>query len=297
MEVRVLAFGTLTSNKYLLEARMRKMLLLELKNCLNRKEFKFIASIMLLISIGSFLFTCFEVYGWNMTAIRSAYEMGSIQWPSTDMLLIIMYSLIPLLASIIYSDTYFTDVTCGVYKFILTRTDKRSYVWAKAIVNFGVAFSVFFIPLLLNQLLCFVAFPPEGFDSRYAFPPYDIGVQHYDPAAMFDLIRLQHPALYNLLFIFLISLVAALFALLTYSIFFIGKKGRFAAIVGVFLLYIIGEMIVSSLGSYRLSLINLLQAGNTGSFTAMLLWLSALLAPSITIITIKTPRNELGVER
>lgn len=273
---------------------MIRMLKLELKNCLGRMEFKFVFAILMSFSIGSFLIACQKNYGHGMSFIRSAYDMSMMQGTSTHVVWSIESMLIPLFASIIYSDSYYSDHRSGVYKNILTRTDTKTYFWAKAIVIIVVTFTVFFIPLLLNQLLSLLTFPTQGFDNNFGFPPYDIGIQNYNSGFMFDLLRIQSPLLYNLLYIFLISLVASLFAMFAYGAYFVSNKGKFATIVGVFLLYIVTELAVSTLG-YRLSLNNLLQPVNSGSFGVLMLWIAALFVLSIGMIAAKgfTPDGEI----
>jgi hypothetical protein len=268
------------------------MLMLELRNCLHRKEIKFVFSFLMLISIGGFLLECSRFYGMGMTNIRSAYEMSLIQGTSVHVLLSVECILIPLIASIIYSDSFYVDYQSGVYKSILTRTDTKTYIRAKGIVTFGVTFFVFLIPLLWNQVLCLITFPTEGFDNRFALPPYDIGTQNFNNKFMFDLLRVQSPLLYNLLYMFLISLVAALFAVFAYGAFLVFKKGRFATIAGVFSLYVVVEMAVTAWGSFRLSLINLLQSGNQGSLSVLLLWISILFVLGIVMIAGQSYRFE-----
>lgn len=82
---------------------MGKSLLLELKNCINRNEFKFIFSSILLLSIGSFAIACYEFYGTQATFIRSAYEMSIIQDIYSGSILQFIIILLPILATIIYS--------------------------------------------------------------------------------------------------------------------------------------------------------------------------------------------------
>lgn len=275
---------------------MKRMLILEFKNCLNRKEFQWIFAIIMLVSIGGFLLACADYYGAGMMTVRSAYEMSLLQSTSTWTVFSTLLVLLPLLAVIIYSDSHYSDVQSGVYKSIITRVDHRIYVWAKAIVLFVVTFCTFFIPLLVNQALCLVTFPVQGWDNNYAFPPYDIGFQNFDPTGMFDLLRLQSPMLFNLLFMVLVSFIAAMFALLAYGVYFVVNKGKFPVVAGLFLFYVASDLAVGFLGSYRLTLNNLLLPGNTGSFSNLLVWIVALLLPSLTLILRKTIGYKTDVE-
>lgn len=278
---------------------MKRMFHLELKNCLHRKEFKIIFLILMIISIGSFLFSCFykgggNQYGGSLLQVRSAFEMSMIQGPGVRIILSSIVLLIPLFSVIIFSDSYYSDCQSGVYKSILTRANQNVYVWAKSLVILTVTFLSFLIPFLINQLLCLIAFPIKGFDNNHALPPYDIGIQNFSSEWMFDLIRLQSPLLYNLIFMILISFTASLLALFAYSAYFLVKKGRFAVISGIFLLYIISQLVVILVGSYKFALVNLLIPG-TGSFYVLLVWMSVLFISSLIIITMKS-KLDVGIE-
>jgi hypothetical protein len=275
---------------------VKRMFLLELKNCLYRKEFQFMFALVMLLSMSGFLFICYWYYKDDYMIIRSAYEVCLIQGASTHGLLTAICVLLPLFAAIIYADSYFSDAQSGVYKSILTRTNSRNYVWAKALVTFSVTFFTFFTPLLLEQVLCLLTFPVQGMDSKWAMPPYDIGVQNYTSNFIFDLLRLQSPLLFNLLYIFFISLTASLVAIFAYAVYFVVKKGKFVVISGLFLLYIISNIFAQSWGSFESTLIHLIQPGS-GSIDVLFIWLTGLFVPSLIIITFKSLRHEVGVDR
>lgn len=278
---------------------MKRMLLLEFRNCLSRNEFKFIFTFLILFSVGGFLIACSAYYGLGVINTRSAFEMSLLRGIGIRDLLGIECALLPLFASIIYSDSYYSDYQTGVYNSMLTRTNTWPYLWAKAIVAFVITFFAFSIPLLLNQIFCLVAFPIQGFDNNFALPPYDIGIQNYTSGFMFDLLRIQSPLLYNLLYMFLISLAASLFALFTYGAFFVFKKNRFATIAGVFVLYLVANVAVSALGSFgfRMSLIELLHSGNKGSFSILILWMAVLFVPGIVMIILQSLKHDVGIEK
>jgi hypothetical protein len=275
---------------------VKRMLLLELKNCLYRKEFKFIFALVMLLSVGGFLFACYRYYGQGYMMIRSAYDMCLIQLSTTDGILFAICVLLPLFSIILYSDSYFSDYQSGVYKSVLTRTSSKNYVWAKAFVISSVTFSTFFIPLLLNQLLCLITFPIRGMDNNWAYPPYDIGVQNYTSNFIFDLLRLQSPLLFNLLYMFLISLTAALIAFFAYAVYFMVSKGKFVVISGLFLMYVISNLLVDSWSSFESTLIHLIHPGS-GSIHVLFVWLAGLFIPSLVIVTFKSLRHEIGVDK
>ncbi|WP_223066072.1 hypothetical protein [Paenibacillus caui] len=260
-------------------------------NCVPNFVFLFF-----LLSIGSFLFACYRSFGSDLMHIRSAYEMSLLQYTSTKTILIIELILLPLLAPIIYSDSFYSDLRTGIYKNVLTRTGFRSYLWAKEIVIFLATFLTIFIPLLINQLLCLITFPQTGYDNRFNLPPYDIGFQNYDSEAILDLLRLEHPMLYNLAFIILISLMAAAFAVFTYGVFLIIRKSRFIIFAGVFLFMTLFSLLLTSFGSYRWSFSHLLVPGNKGSLVLLGAWIFVLILCSLIALYLRRRRHDIGLE-
>ncbi|OAB36713.1 hypothetical protein PMSD_10330 [Paenibacillus macquariensis subsp. defensor] len=274
---------------------MFKLFRMEMNLCLRRLEFKAIFFLFFILSVGSFFIACYHSYGADLSTIRSGYEMSLLQGTATKIILSIELMLLPLLAPIIYSDSLRNDIHSGVYKNMLTRTSIRSYVWAKSIVIFIITFFTLFIPLLLNQLLCLIAFPKVGYDNRFAFPPYDIGVQNYDSQAIFDLLRLHNPLLYNLTFMLLISLTGSLFALFAYGVFLLFNKSRFILFTGIFLLITIINLVVTLVGSYRWGLTHLLTPTNKGNITNLLLWFLFLFICGVLAIISTTKQKEIGI--
>lgn len=271
---------------------MKKILLMEMKNCINRKEFMFISMLLLGISVFSFISECFVYFGLELTRVRSAYDIGMVQGINSLWGILVLLS--PLFAIIVYSDSYYSDFQTGVYKNIATRTNVLTYLWGKKIIIFIVTFFVFFIPLLFNQVLAFVAFPIEGYENNYGIPEYAFYMS-YDNHVLFDLYRIQNPMLYNFMFILSISLFAALFAILSYSVYFYTNKGKFAVITGFFLVFIAIEIIMSIFGLEKYSLTGCMISGSYGSFTIMLGWICILLFSSLTISNLAINKKELGI--
>ncbi|MDR3595875.1 hypothetical protein [Clostridium sp.] len=272
---------------------MGKMLIFEFKNCIKKKSCKVIFSFLFFISISGYLVTCYEFYGDHLTFIRSAHEVCIIQGVYSRFLKNIEVLLLPLICCIIYSDSYYIEYKSGVYKSILTRTDRKNYIVSKAIVIFTIVFISFFLTLFLNQVLCLIAFPTEGFDNNYALPAYDIGFQNFAQGKLFDLIRLQHPFLYNSLFIVIISIFASVFALLGYSISLVYKKNRLLAVGIVYIAYIVSEVCLPLIGMEDFAISNYLSASSYTSSLILGLVLLIMFSISIFIIFIGINRPEI----
>lgn len=269
--------------------KMKQMLSVEFRNCINKKEFKIVFLTLFFISIAAYFIECFEFYGDNLSLIRSAYDSCIVK--STYSLIVISAEVLlaPILALLIYSDSYYTDCRCGAHKYILTRTNMKTYIASKGIVIFAVTFFTFFIPLLINQFLTFIAFPLQGYDNIFGYPLYFF---YYNKEYLFDFIRLQWPYLFNLIWMFFPSLFAALFALLGYSMYFIFKKNRISVLIGLYMFFILSEVLLAMLGFYRLSLSEYMLAPTRGYPVMMVLWILVLLIPAIFIIAGKGANDE-----
>ncbi|WP_339368707.1 hypothetical protein [Paenibacillus elgii] len=235
---------------------MKSMIKFELKNCLLRREAIYIFAAMCLMNIIAYLITVYSYYGNPLSSIRSAFDLSILTGHPSRFLYQTFIILLPLLSALIYADSYFTDLKSGVYKQIITRTKQSDYIGAKILTVVIVTFFFTFIPLMLNQLLCLIAFPSVGFDNNFAYPAYDIGYQNYDTSYWLDLTRVQHPFLYNILFMCTASIFSVLFALWTFAISMLFPKGRLVVISSVFFLQLFYSFMVEILNVRSLSFFN-----------------------------------------
>lgn len=261
---------------------MKKWICIELKNCLKRLEVKIVFSIVFIISISSYLANAYNYYGYNLSDLRSAHELSIIQSLDGKFLLQIIVISLPLLSCIIYSDTYYTDYKTRIYKTVLTRIKKQDYFISKAIVNFYVTFFVFFIPLLFNEILNIISFPIKGSFNNYGHPSYYI---EYLSSYLFEMQRIQSPFIYNLIYIIIISIFAAVFSLLGYSIQLYYKKNRFTVPILIFIFYIILDIFGNFINSFKaISILGFLQPGQQGQYWMIIIVQIILLLFSMLLI-------------
>lgn len=69
--------------------------------------------------------------------------------------------LLPIVAVLPYTDSFYCEKKYGVYLFCLTRIGRIKYFFFKAIVVFTISFLIILIPYLFNQMYCMIAFPFE----------------------------------------------------------------------------------------------------------------------------------------
>ncbi len=275
---------------------MRKILKLELKNCLQGFGFKFSCCLLLLISISSFLINCFKFYGIRLSLVRSSYEVSIVQGVYSFFIMNILVYMTPLFASLVYADSLYSDRKQGIHKNIITRISAKKYIVSKAIIVFGVTWCTYFLTLCINQILCFITFPIKGNDLNTGLPTYDIGIQNFHAEFLFDLLRLQSPLAYNLMYIVLISTFASVAALLIYSLFFVLKAGQFGIMVGAFLFMIFIEIALSIVDLGTFSPSSTLLTKSKGSLWGLFIWLLMPFLIAIFLIFMKGLHKEIEID-
>ena len=80
----------------------------------------------------------------------------------------------PMLATILYSDSYYSDYKLGVYKNILSRTDVSLYLWSKAIVIFAITFLTFYTNDTKPSISINCFFQLKGYANHYSLPGMDL---------------------------------------------------------------------------------------------------------------------------
>ena len=203
----------------------------QLKQALRRKEFTIALAVVMLLCLLSFLYYCKEFQGAERNSVFPAYDAFAGNYSVLGLAgnLKIFF---PILAVLPFADSFLVDRKLGEQTLTLTRATPSRYYWAKGAAVFLSAFLVFFIPLLTNYLLNFLAFPIEsyshfGYDSSSGW--------YYDTMGriLFAPVFWNHPYLYNLLFVFYISAMCGLVALFTYALSFLIRN----RLVTLFLLF------------------------------------------------------------
>lgn len=195
---------------------MKQMIKFEVKRMLRNPGFYIAMMIGLLISVVHWIV-------WVLPAAR-----GMDKYMSLDFALLYppnlynswicegnnMYSylyllILPILVTLPYAATFFSDVNDHLIEFICTRADKREYFYAKFTAVFLSGGIVSCVPLIFNILLCMAVVPtikPQAADST----------SNMVPKGSFSALLFTHPAVYiviSLVVIFLFSGALAAFAL------------------------------------------------------------------------------------
>ncbi|WML37966.1 hypothetical protein RCG19_11975 [Neobacillus sp. OS1-2] len=257
----------------------------EIQSCLKRKDIHITFLLMLIISISAFVIECLSFYGLDLKFVRSSAESSLFQGVYAGSVKATLIFILPLLSSLIYSDSFYTDYHNGVLKTIITKVNKSKYITYKAITIFSLTFAVIFISLFINLILSAITFPSTGFDNVGALPAYDIGVQNYKNGYFLEILRLESPFLFNVISVFILSLFGGLFSILTLGIYFLClSKNKIVGLFLSFLFYVCINLLLAFLGFDKLTLTYQLDTTHIGTISQLLLWIIFILAISIYLL-------------
>lgn len=251
---------------------MARLIWMELKNCINKKEFKIIFMLMFVFCMVGFWVEARIKIGVNYQIIRSARECVFLQSAEGLFLLRTLNMIFPLMTSMIYAGSMLEEKQKNISGNIIMRSGKKKYIRAKAVVVFFSSFLAFVIPLLINYALCYMCFPLEGKDSMWLEPDFLIGVSAYFPTSFLDFWRIQMPFLYNLIMIFVYGICCGMVALLAYGISFCflhKSMGKIKTVFTTTLIIIFVRIVFASIGLPEYTLQNYMTTVQKGSVRAL----------------------------
>ena len=212
---------------------MKKSIKYEMFTMLNMRGFCFSFLIMLVFSIYSFAVVAFRLMGVDRSSVFSADAcfMGCYYSPTWYFFLYI-FSFVIVLP---HATSYIADIETGVYSLAVLRSGKKNYFLSKMIATFVGNFIMIAIPFLINLILCHMTFSST---SNYPFGEY--GLPNYYRTVLgsnyifstdqteipFMHIFLTSPTLYNLLYIFIVSVVSGYLGVFVLSLSFLFNRNR-----------------------------------------------------------------------
>lgn len=206
-----------------------KSVVYQMKSQINQREYKICFILLCFLSVGGFLLNCISYYGNSYMQIRSAADEFLLTSTSARAATMVFTLIFPLLAATLCAGYRKKNEKNGDGLFSLIRMSRKKYILGNALVVVLItSLSILFV-LLINQLLCIVAFPIEGFDNRFGIPQYMMASE-YDRKMLLDLWQIQNPYIYNLLYSVMISVLGGGISLLAYGMSFVKKAEKLKAI-------------------------------------------------------------------
>lgn len=275
---------------------MKKMVLIEIKHCIDRAEYKVVFIALMILNIASYILCVKNDIGKSYQFIRSANENFVLQGTEAAYIPYIMYLLLPVYATIIASLSLIREEKSNSSILLIQRIGKKKYLAGKLFGILIVTFLTITIPMLINLLLCHLTYPIHGYDSAWGEPDYAIGLVSYNADNFLDMVRLQHPTLYNLIYIFNYGIFGSGLAILAYALSYYNKMKvlYFAKIPGaLFIFYIVFNLIVSVFGLNEFSIQGYIMPNVHGNIIREIVLILLIFGLSIGIIQRKIKNYEV----
>jgi len=141
----------------------------------------------------------------------------------------IFFLLLPIIAAIVFSDTYARDLQTGYFKAIVARGKMKSYFTGLYVTNFIIAGITVSIPLLINLYLAFMTMPNIKPDPVLDLNPLGFGT------TMFPDLYYNFPLIHTFLYILLAFIFAGMYATISLSVSFY-IQSRFFIIISSFII-------------------------------------------------------------
>lgn len=210
---------------------------------INKKEFKLAYSVALGWALYCYLYEVSEQAGKDLVSYwdASQFYCGSSLHP----LWYYFTFLFPILVVLPYATSYLTERANGSSILLISKMGVKQYFLSKIVVCFIGSFLIIMIPFLINYIFCQVTFPHtnnamfayygvEGYDGILTGTYYGLRVQNIE--IPFLKLYLNHPTLYYILYIFLLSLLSGIFGVIILCFSLLIRKGKIFLFLPLFLL-------------------------------------------------------------
>ena len=275
---------------------MLNPIIVELRHCIDTIEYKLVFFSLLLFNLLSYVICAHDKVGISYQFIRSSNESFILQDNTSSYIPYLLMLLLPIYASAISALSLCKEKQLNSSILLASRIGKRKYLINKILVTVLLTFFTITIPLLINLILCHMTFPLIGYDSAWAEPAYAIGTVSYNADWYQDFMRIQHPTLYNLIYILNHGILGVEIALVAYLLNFCDRFNNlfFAKIPGlIWIIYIAWYLLCAILGFGQLTIQNYLLPNMPGNIISEAVLIIALFAVSVVLITKSINKYEI----
>lgn len=265
-----------------------KSLLFQIKSQLNQREFKVTFALLYVLSIGAVVWNCVKYYSVNYMEIRSAADNFLLVSTVSRPIKMIFTLVFPLLSATLYSGYRKNNEKNGNGLFSLLRMNRNKYIIGNAIVVTVMTFLSLFGALMLNQLLCCIAFPIDGYDNNFGIPQYALAM-NYDKGLLLEFWQMQNPYIYNLLYALIVSILGSGIGLVAYGLGLVDKFEKIKAInisIVVFVFFILLMILGQFADIQMLSFLTYIETGHRVGLSEYLAFVLVIYAMGI-VLTIK----------
>lgn len=210
------------------------MLGIEIKKLIKRREYKFIFILMFLGAVLDFAVLCYNFYGESLSSVFPAYIMTVLYNVSRSPFRLVFVLYLPLCVGFMGVDTYLCDRQDGINNYILTRCNRKKYIWNKALAIYIVTMLSVISVILINLLLAVSTFPVYGYDFGHIGQLPELLVLNNN-SGFLDSLEIEKPYAGFLIFAVLRGVYAGLLALLAYGISLVIKINKYIVIASAFI--------------------------------------------------------------
>lgn len=231
---------------------MFKSLKVQFKIMLNSKSFQFAFLIVLIFNLYSYIQVALDNRGIDIVNMYSADASVSIN--SWSRYIYIFAKLFPFIVAFPFALSVIDDSNTKINTFILTRMKKKKYIISKLAVCFAGGFIIIFVPFLVNILLCKITFPDNlndylnGYYSKNwcrSILGTNCDFNTVQKGLPFFRIFLYSQFLYNVFYIFLLSIFSGILGMFAMSFSFIIKRYKVLILIPVYVFF----MIITNIGT------------------------------------------------
>lgn len=224
--------------------------------------------------------------------VRSAADNFLLVSTGSRAVMMVFSLIFPLISATLCSGYRKNNEKKGDGLFSLLRMNKKQYVLGNAMVVVLMTIVSILFVLIMNQLLCCIAFPIEGFDNRFGIPVYAKAME-YNSNLLFDFWQIENPYVYNILYSVIISVLAGGIALLAYGLGICDKFEKLKAIhisIIVFVFFIFVMIAGQSVNIPMMSFLSYVEAGHSISLLSYLIFVSVIYVIGIAL-TVKGSKS------
>jgi len=194
------------------------MFKVDIYNTTRSIGFKMVFGIYMLFSMAGFIICVNGDMDTHYQFIRSADENFILMGTETTFLLKVFTVLFPITSCMISSQSLFKDISSNRTVTQIQRCGNQDYIRAKVCTTVILTFLCTTVPLLINLILCHLVYPVVGYDTEWGETSYNIGAWSYESSRFIDLLRLEHPTLFNMIHIMIFGVFAVLISVLALGI-------------------------------------------------------------------------------
>ncbi|MGL4873924.1 MAG: hypothetical protein ACRC30_04655 [Clostridium sp.] len=239
---------------------MLKLIKVDMQNCMNNIRFKIAFLILFLIPIINYIFVLLNSINKLSNSIAIDRYQGILLGSNGGGRSIWGFFILIMLILVVsmFSDSFYLEQKNGTYISVYQRVGKSKYVLSKLIVCGIVSFASVFFVLFINELLSYITFNGIGSNLVGHYSYESIGM---DTIPLLGSFGDKYIFLGKFILIIINAIYATVISMFTFSIFLVLNIKNYVAIIGIFILDYMIDLMIPSLYYGKFSMFLIRQGG------------------------------------